>query len=169
MRCRIAVFRNVCSETRQRQRQDLWWGRSSFWMKRNVSCFGKKPSLDEIKCLRWDARPAVGGGWFELFCTIMGNKEATAMHSRRAPDERWQNHLDRNMRWFLLSEQFHCNWSIMKLRSIAFVIKLNVLGCGKNTQTRKIVASLLSLSLTVFAAFSVDKWKQSFWILNNRK
>ena len=88
------VFRNVCSETRQRQRQDLWWGRSSFWMKRNVSCFGKKPSLDEIKCLRWDARPAVGGGWFELFCTIMGNKEATAMHSRRAPAERWQNQLD---------------------------------------------------------------------------
>ena len=60
-------------------------------------------------------------------------------------------------------------WSIMKLRSIAFVIKLNVLGCGKNTQTRKIVASLLGLSLTGFEAFWVDKWKSGFWIQTNRK
>ena len=46
----------------------------------------------EMKCLRWDARLAVGGP-LKPFCTIMGNKEATAMHSRWALPVDCQNHL----------------------------------------------------------------------------
>ena len=118
-----------------------------------------------MKCLRWDARLAVGGR-LKPFCTIMGNKEATAMHSRWALPAHCQNPLANNMRWFfglfgaISSGWASLQWSIKELCPIAFVIKLNVLNCDKLTKF------ILRFIVDLFWRF-IDwslKWKRGFWI-----
>ena len=123
-----------------------------------VRCRGSdpKPALAKMKCLRWEPdRPWVAPARQQPFCTIMGNKEAAAMHSSWAlPAHSCQNHLALKHEIIVSTVSIH-QW-------ITFNRFHNQTQCSELWQTDKIGFSFLGSSLTDVEGFSVDKWREGF-------